>query len=348
MRFRVVATSFLFLISFKMKAQLAGLVISGNPADTTNGATWKYNAIIDSITYNLEGILFTPDTNFIHSAIIINHGTGNNAYSFPKVLAKKFVSEGFVCIAVNYTHSSGVPCGSPGDCNDMMQWGASPENILRGMKCWDILASLSYVDSTCIMTYGTSRGSFVTTALVANYPHQFRAACHVAGGTSNDSTTTAPNLYTASLVTVPYEIHHGDSDTTVPLYADLLFDSILNSDGCVHQMYIYHGEDHFQTIHDSLQLQRTIQWFQSYSCNVTSTQNLDPRNITVFPNPTSGEINISLPPTQSLDIKFYNSLGCLVEEKHTTHFSIDEWPTGLYFVTIQTDNQFYSKRIVKQ
>lgn len=342
----------LFSIAFfttVVKAQLSGLTITGNPLDSIKGATWTYAATIGNTIYNLDGILFTPTGSGPFPAVIINHGTNGNAYGLPQAVARIIVQHDFVCIATNYTHSGNVPCGSPGICTPSTDWGASNANVLRGMKCWDILASLNYVDTNCIMSYGSSRGAFVTTALLASFPNKFRAASHAAGGISDIAGTSAPTTTMANSISTPYQLHHGDMDSNVPLYFDQKFDSILTQNSVPHQLYVYPGFNHSQMTTDTLQLLRSIQWFKSYNCQTTGI--VEPssfRNkVTIIPNPVSSNLNIYIKNEIVKSISIYSSIGKLQGRFVSTDINILNLMSGCYIIIIKTDKQIYRSKFIK-
>ncbi|MBM3911552.1 MAG: hypothetical protein FJ350_00935 [Sphingomonadales bacterium] len=256
------------LLASNAYAQLPGLTLIGNP-ESTNGATWTYQQTINGTVYNLQGILFKPVGTGPFPAVIINHGTGGNVNGYSKNVSRKMVQWNSVCIATNLCHSGGVPIGSPGD-SSLSNFGASTNNYLRAMKCWDILAALGYVDTNCIMAFGHSRGAYTTTGLVATYPSKFSAAGHTAGGVSPQVGFSAPTTTLAAQITCPYIIHHGDSDNTVPISMDTLLNHVLNNTGIPHQFYRYNGYTHSSISQDSLMFERTKQWFLSHGCSNTS------------------------------------------------------------------------------
>lgn len=342
---------FSFILSITVvKAQLNGLTILGNPLDPIDGATWTYNDSIASTIYNLEGILFAPSGTGPFPAVIINHGTNGNAYGLPEAVARIIVQHGFVCIATNYTHSGNVPCGSPGSCVPSVDWGASNANVLRGMKCWDILASLNYVDSACIMTYGSSRGAFVTTAMLASFSAKFRAASHAAGGVSDIVGTSAPPTTMANLISTPYQFHHGDMDTNVPLYFDQQLDSILTQNSVPHQLYIYPGFNHAQMTTDTLQLMRSIEWFELHSCETIGIveASLVENDILLFPNPASVNLNIFSRNEIVRSASIFDTMGKLLGQFFSSEIDLSDFTCGYYLVVIETDNHIYRRKFIKR
>lgn len=258
-------------ISINTDAQLAGFTLTGNP-ESTNGATWTYQQTNNGIIYDLKGILFKPVGTGKFPSVIVNHGTGGNTNpnGYSNSVCKKMVTWGYVCIAVNLTHSGqGAPCGSPGNC-DTTNWGASNDNFLRAMKCWDILASLAYTDTNCIAAFGHSRGAFLTTGLLGTYPNKFKCAGHTAGGVGHPTDLTFPTTTMANNISKPYILHHGTSDNVVNITYDNNLDAIFTTNGVTHQYFTYSGYTHNTISQDSMMFERTKTFFSQHICD-TST-----------------------------------------------------------------------------
>ncbi|MBL7883928.1 MAG: T9SS type A sorting domain-containing protein [Bacteroidia bacterium] len=85
--------------------------------------------------------------------------------------------------------------------------------------------------------------------------------------------------------------------------------------------------------------------FDSTPTNIGEPNALN--NVTIYPNPTNSVINIQC--DENVKAVFvYNTLGALVQTENQVTFTIAELPTGIYFITIQTENNSITKRIVKQ
>ncbi len=346
----------LCLFNLNAHAQLSGLVITGTP-DSPSGATWTYNATIGSVVYDLKGLIYKPLGTGNFPAVIINHGTGGNTdvNGYSDKVAKEMVTWGYVTIATNYCHmgtSMAFPCGSPGVCTGMTDWGASSNNFFRAMKVWDILASLTYVDTNCIATFGHSRGSFLTTGLAANYPDKFNCAGHTDGGVGIPDQITMPTLVMANDVAIPYILHHGELSVQVPLINDNNLDSVLNQNSVLHEYHVYIGYYHNDMPHDTLVYSRTKTFFNQYICgsttNINDSQTEDLGKIDIFPNPTTGTINLNIGNEKLQNIKLYSSSGEFIQEYFTTQFSISSIPIGLYFGVIQTDKGVSISKVIKQ
>ena len=239
--------------------QLAGFTLNGDPA-SANGARWTYQATAAGVTYDLQGILLRPAGSGSFPAVIISHGATGNATGYSLLIARTMVGWGLVCIATNYTHSSGVPIGAPGTAADP---GASVANVQRARQLVEILRSLGYVDMNRLALHGHSLGAFVTTAVAAAHPDLFRAASHTAGGIRPDFLDApAPSEAQIATIRAPYQIHHGIDDFVVPLLADQLFAAALAARGVDHELLVYPGIDHVEVSISTTVLDRIRQWYR--------------------------------------------------------------------------------------
>ena len=316
------------------QSALKGFTLIGDPG-SQNGATWTYKDTVGGTVYDLTGILFKPSGSGPFPAVITSHGSGGNALAF-SALAKVMVRWGLVCIGPNYTHAGGVPVGLPGSSN---QPGASSANILRAHKCWEILASLGYVDMKRVAAHGHSMGAFVTAALVGTYPNDFRVASHTAGGV-NDSKTAYTKESQAQGIIAPYQMHHGDQDAVVPLATEQRLDSILQTRGIVHQLYVYPGYGHNDVKLDTTMFNRVRAWYTAYGLfDTLSTAVDDMSQASVpgtfflsqnYPNPFNPETHIdyNVGRPARVVIQVYDLSGRLVQTL------IDQpQPAGRYSIT---------------
>jgi dienelactone hydrolase len=237
----------------------SGFIVQGDP-ESAQGASWMYRGPIDGLTFDLQGILFKPAGSGPFGAVVISHGAGGNVSALPRTLAIEMRRWGLVGIATNYTHSAGVPIGAPGDANDP---GASDANIQRAHAVREILRTLSYVDQTRVAAHGHSMGAFVTTALVATYPADFRVASHTAGGIKLPGILfgPAPSEMQARAIRTPYQLHHGDQDTVVPIAQDQRLDAVLQGGGVAHEFHVYPGVDHIEVATSPAVLARIRTWY---------------------------------------------------------------------------------------
>ncbi len=80
---------------------------------------------------------------------------------------------------------------------------------------------------------------------------------------------------------------------------------------------------------------------------VSVAENRTSSDITVYPNPTNGDVNIILQNQNLVSTKIYNLIGELIQEVYTSEFSISNLPNGIYFLQIQTNNSTYTSKIIK-
>jgi dienelactone hydrolase len=237
----------------------SGFVLAGDP-ESAQGATWTFKGSLDGVIFDLQGILLKPAGGGPFGAVVISHGAGGNVGALPRTLAVEMRRWGLVGIATNYTHSAGVPVGAPGTASDP---GASDANVQRAHAVREILRTLSYVDQTRVAAHGHSMGAFVTTALVAAYPADFRVASHTAGGIKlpGISIGPAPSEAQARGVRTPYQLHHGDQDEVVPIAQDQRLDAVLRSTGVAHELHVYPGVDHVDVATSPTVLARIRAWY---------------------------------------------------------------------------------------
>lgn len=239
----------------------SGLALKGDP-ESAEGATWTFTGNVAGATVDLQGILLKPRGGGPFPAVIISHGAGGNAAGYSQSIANEMVTWGLVCIATNYTHAAGVPIGSPGTTNEP---GASPANVARARAAYEILRSLAYVDLTRVAAHGHSMGAFVTTALVASFPNDFRAASHTAGGVRPDSSSgAAPTESQARSIRAPYQLHHGNADTTVALTMDQRLADVLQGIGTSRELFVYQGFEHNDVSRDPTVLTRIRAWYAAH------------------------------------------------------------------------------------
>ncbi|MBX9851268.1 MAG: T9SS type A sorting domain-containing protein [Cytophagaceae bacterium] len=88
--------------------------------------------------------------------------------------------------------------------------------------------------------------------------------------------------------------------------------------------------------------------------NVLSISNQQEEDIMIFPNPTEGEfwVSFSSATATSAHIYIINSIGEKISEEFydlgkTASIHISQFPAGVYFVIVQTDTSFWTKKIIK-
>ncbi|MGB3965492.1 MAG: prolyl oligopeptidase family serine peptidase [Planctomycetota bacterium] len=254
-------------VAFTLGTQVGmpGFTLTGDPTAPT-GATWTYAATTGGVAYDLSGRLYKPTTppaggHLLYPAVILNHGNGGNANGYSAGIAATMRTWGLVCIMTNLTHAGGVPLGAPGLATER---GASAANVLRNRKCIDLLQSLGYVDMRRLAAHGHSMGAFATGALLGTHPQWFLAGSHTAGGMSTQPGAAATTLAQAQGITTPYQLHHGDADTTVPLAMDQALANQLAANPTVHQLLVYPGYTHSQISNDAGMLSTVRAWYQQH------------------------------------------------------------------------------------
>jgi dienelactone hydrolase len=241
---------------------LEGFRVIGDPA-SPGGATWTFTGRVDGVDYDLSGILLNPAGPGPLPAVVISHGAQGSAQFYGMAVAPTMRDWGLVCIAVNYTHSAGVPIGKPGDDTEV---GASRANVLRAHMTRELLRQLGYVDMSRVALHGNSMGAYVNAAVAGAYPTDFRAVSSTGGGVRPDDIIAGPmpSVAQARGIRTPYQIHHGAADTTVPLSMDERLDSLLTSLGVPHELDVYPGVDHGGMRRDPLMLQRVHDWYAAH------------------------------------------------------------------------------------
>ena len=239
-----------------------GFVVTGNP-ESSAGATWTYRGTVDGTTYDLSGVLLKPVGSGPFPAVLLSHGSEGSAPFFASLIAPTMVQWGLVCIATNYTHAAGVPIGAPGDASAP---GASAGNVLRARMTFELLRRLGYVDMSRVALHGHSMGAYVDAALAGAYPTDFRVASQTGGGVRPREIFAgpAPSIAQTETIRVPFQLHHGELDTTVPLSYDQRFDSLLTATSVEHALYTYPNEDHLQVRLDPAMLDRVHSWYAAH------------------------------------------------------------------------------------
>ncbi|WP_239489876.1 S9 family peptidase [Luteitalea sp. TBR-22] len=237
------------------------LSIIGDP-ESESGATWTLVGRLGGRRVDLEGILLKPRGRGPFPAVVLSHGAGGNAARYGGGLGGVMRTWGLVCIAVNYTHASGVPIGAPGGS---LQQGASPANVLRAHAAVTVLARLRYVDTRRVAAHGHSMGAFVTTAFASAYPDDVRVASHTSGGVLLDALhkeeMPLPSVEEARRIRAPYQWHHGLLDYAVPFLLDRRLDAVLTAP---HEGYLYPRFRHAEVAADPLVLSRIRAWYTTH------------------------------------------------------------------------------------
>jgi dienelactone hydrolase len=212
------------------------------------------------VVYDLTGVLYKPTGSGPFPAVVLSHGSDGSAAFLSSLLAPTMVQWGLVCIAVNYTHAVGVSAGQPGTSADN---GASLANVQRAHMTHELLRRLGYVDMSRVSHHGHSLGAYVGVATIAAYPADYRVASHTGGGVRPSQIVSgpAPTVIEAASLTLPYQMHHGDADTEVPLSYDQRLDSVLTSTNVEHQLIVYPGAGHLDVRSSPATLAAMHDWY---------------------------------------------------------------------------------------
>lgn len=279
----LLAGAFTFLLFTQMAAEAAPLA-----GFEQHGERWTYQ----DGEFRMEGMLLKPSGDGPFPALIVSHGLGGMAQGMMRNMGPKFVEMGFVCIATDYTHYgpaasqsrkqppvSGLGTGNPPPAAENSarderprprephppDFGASPENIRRAVKCIEILESLPYVDAKRIGAYGHSMGAFLTIALAAEAPKRVRAAAITAGGLSARPGFPAPTAEVAMKVRSPFLLLHGSADATVRPEASEALKRILDMEEVPNERHVFEGVKHdinYSRAEDCFRLMRD--WFAKH------------------------------------------------------------------------------------
>ncbi|GLB50811.1 T9SS type A sorting domain-containing protein [Neptunitalea lumnitzerae] len=90
--------------------------------------------------------------------------------------------------------------------------------------------------------------------------------------------------------------------------------------------------------------------FSTQACTPLSTQNNQATNLQPYPNPTYNNINI--PVTQQTSYTLYNIQGALLQQgtlsTNNQSVPLNNYPTGMYLLTLTTNGQSQTHKIIKQ
>ncbi len=233
-------------------------VISGDPRQSS-GAPWSFRGSVDGVRYELTGVLLVPTGPGPFPAVVLSHGSGGNARFIANEVGRTMVAWDFVCIAVDYTHAVDVPRGAPGNPSET---GASRANVLRAHMTRELLRRLPYVDNSHVAAHGHSLGAYLQVAWLAEFPRDVQVASHTGGGVRPPQSriVPAPTMEEAARITVPYQLHHGSADETVPLAWDERLASVLRQRGVENALYVYDG-GHLAPRSNPLMFERVRAWY---------------------------------------------------------------------------------------
>lgn len=79
-----------------------------------------------------------------------------------------------------------------------------------------------------------------------------------------------------------------------------------------------------------------------------SENSVDGEQFMVYPNPTNDLVTIDIPFKNLRSIKITNPTGQLVKESFEIQFSVSNLPTGIYYITVDTDKGTFVNKLIKQ
>jgi dienelactone hydrolase len=239
------------------EANCAALAVVGD-ARSTQGARWTYASVDGGVAYALEGVVFEPAAGGKYPGVVVSHGKSGSPYGYSSQVARVMRGWGMVAIATMYGHA---PAADDAGNLPLAGDGASAGNILRAHKARDLLSCFRVFDRTRVAAHGNSMGAFVTGQLLGTYPQDFRAASQTSGGVADGPNATQPGA--AAQIVTPFQVHHSESDTTVPIaFADRLV-SILAGNQVTYDYRVaeYPGYSHAQMGQDPAMLERVRAWY---------------------------------------------------------------------------------------
>jgi len=295
---------------------------SGSISITASGGSSPYE-------FSIDGINFGPDSVFsglsagIYPIIIEGTDTCISAISHtltePDLLTIGFRSADLNC----YGDSSGyaVSIASGGTPDYSYNWAPGGAAI-------DSIAGLT--PGTYVVILTDSNGCITTDSLMLSEPTVLTAALDSTNETSSGANDGTASVF-ASGGTQPYSYlwNPGGAtiDSVINLAPRLYTVTVTDSNGC--------------TYTDST----TVGASPAAIGNSIKAAN----KIHLYPNPTNGTINIELPQIEVINISVCNVLGeCVREIGNISELAIinmDDMPGGTYFVSIQTSDEVFVKKI---
>jgi len=98
----------------------------------------------------------------------------------------------------------------------------------------------------------------------------------------------------------------------------------------------------------------TLTYFLNISCSINGTDEptQEVNNVTIYPNPSKGVVNISFKEATNSSITLRNSLGqILLSDRYKLTNQIDlnlNAPIGIYFLQIEANGEIITKKILKE
>jgi len=181
----------LYMVPSALQAASPPVVLNGTLTLTTRSDAGPGNEAW-SLTYTergwattVTGVIVKPIGTGPFPGVVTSHGKGGNAEGFGIEKGSQwFAPNGYITIAVNYTHAGDIFCR-----DEVSQCGGSAENVRRGDRAFQLLRSQNLIDligdvvnRDYIMLYGNSLGALTTIELAENLGSKIRAVALSAGG----------------------------------------------------------------------------------------------------------------------------------------------------------------------
>jgi len=84
-------------------------------------------------------------------------------------------------------------------------------------------------------------------------------------------------------------------------------------------------------------------------CNTTELiENINASSLTLYPNPSSNLVKVNIPNHNLKFIRLFKYTGALIQEYFTPEFSIQNLPSGFYFMVTQTDQSTFINKLIKE
>lgn len=167
----------------------------------------------------------------------------------------------------------------------------------------------------------------------------------------------------------PYEENFlGITSLILPdMYGSYYIDQRLGSRGVDHEMHVFEGEEHCFYIDGFTTLLpekfdacfRIALNFMAQHLNYPAPPVIDPEDgiteqeqtfFTVYPNPASESVHLQLAePNQPFTCRLYDLQGrLLLQQDNATTLNVAPFPAGVYEVQVQSNNEVYTTKFVKQ
>jgi acetyl esterase/lipase len=151
-------------------------------------------------------------------------------------------------------------------------------------------------------------------------------------------------------------IIHGGADCSVPTYQSVILDSVLRVKGVPADTFIIaanqgHGGTYFQSPNQTALYLKFFQKHLSTPCATrTGTNDVFVEGTpSVFPNPATSEITISVKDNVSFSTEIMNTLGAVVlKSQNQTTVDVSRLQHGIYFLRMKVGSDFYINKFVKQ